>query len=254
MTIGRPEQHVGESFRGVVFRDCDLSGVRIVDSVLSGVHVSGYGGPIVVNDVDVTEWVQAELDRRHPERVRARSMTAADDLRSVWQTVEALWAQTVGTAHALADGAAHARVHGEWSFVETMRHLVFATDAWLRRTVVDEEFPFDPLGYPATGYPVESAEALGLLVAIEPEYQPSLDEVMVVRSERMAMMRDVLAGVTDADLSRSCERPPAPGYPSPHTVRQCLGVIINEEIEHHRYAVRDLAALADQGASGDQVV
>jgi hypothetical protein len=239
----QPAVHVGESFRGVGFRDCDLTEVRIVDSVLSGIHVAGYGGPIVVNDVDVTEWVQGELDRRHPERVRVREIASADDLRSVWRLVEGLWADTVERARRLSPGGAHASVHGEWSFVETQRHLVFATDAWLRRTVLDEEFPFDPLGYPATGYPEESAAALGLLVAIEPEYQPGLDEILVVRAERMAAVSEVLDGLTDDDFPRSCERPPAPGYPSPHTVRQCLGVIVNEEVEHHRYATRDLSVI-----------
>ena len=127
--------------------------------------------------------------------------------------------------------------------METFRHLVFATDAWARRTILDEEQPFHPYGYPATGYPDESAEALGLVLAIEPEFQPLVDDVLAVRAERMATVGAILDDLTDDELDRSCERPPAPGYPSPHTVRQCLGVIMNEEVEHHRYATRDLAAL-----------
>lgn len=36
--------------------------------------------------------------------------------------------------------------------------------------------------------------------------------------------------------------PHAPEHPE--TVRSCLGTILEEEWEHHRYAVRDLDALA----------
>ncbi|MFD4194368.1 hypothetical protein [Amycolatopsis thermoflava] len=37
---------------------------------------------------------------------------------------------------------------------------------------------------------------------------------------------------------------PAPGYPEePQPVGKCLRVVMNEECEHRRYAVRDLAVL-----------
>jgi len=49
--------------------------------------------------------------------------------RDTWAEIEALWAQTVVRARGLPDGAEHERVGGEWSFVETLRHLVFVTDA-----------------------------------------------------------------------------------------------------------------------------
>jgi hypothetical protein len=39
---------------------------------------------------------------------------------------------------------------------------------------------------------------------------------------------------------------PAPGYPDrPRAVADCLRVILNEEVEHHRYLVRDLAVLEE---------
>jgi len=39
----------------------------------------------------------------------------------------------------------HERVDDEWSFVETLRHLVFATDAWVRRAILGQPSPWDPL-------------------------------------------------------------------------------------------------------------
>lgn len=235
----------GESFREAVLRDCDVSEMRIVDSNITGLYVAGYGTPVWVNDVDVSAFVEGELDRRHPERAQARAARSgdADGFRAMWAVVESLWSRTGERARRLGEAALHERVNGEWSFVETMRHLVFATDAWFLRAVLDDEFPFDPYGYPATGYPEESAARLGMLVALEPATQPTFDEIVIVRADRMARVGEFVTGLADADLDRMCDLPPAPGYPSPHTVRQCLGVVMNEEVEHHRYAVRDLAAL-----------
>ena len=99
MTVQPPfdgAEFTGDSFRGAVLRDCDLTDLRIVDCKLTGIYVSGYDGPIVVNDVDVTEFVDGELDRLHPERVRARAVRAGsvEDFRTMWRTVTALWSST----------------------------------------------------------------------------------------------------------------------------------------------------------------
>jgi hypothetical protein len=43
---------------------------------------------------------------------------------------------------------------------------------------------------------------------------------------------------------RMCARAPAPGYPDEtRSVGGCLGVVMEEECEHHRFALRDLAVL-----------
>src|SRR5215204_3523235 len=115
----------GADFTGATFRDCDLRRVKIVDSWLVDVNISGLLGNFVVNDVDVTAFVEAELDRRHPERARVRAMRTADDCRATWETIERIWSETVPRAERLPEAARHERVDDEWSFVETMRHLVF---------------------------------------------------------------------------------------------------------------------------------
>ena len=127
------------------FLDCDLSHVKIVDSWLVDVDVSGYVNTFLVNGVDVTGFVDAELDRRHPERVQLREMQTADDYRAMWDTIERLWSDTVARAEHLPEPARHERVDDEWSFVETMRHLVYCTDSWASRTVLDEPMPYHRL-------------------------------------------------------------------------------------------------------------
>ncbi|HEY0167539.1 MAG TPA: DinB family protein [Jatrophihabitans sp.] len=235
---------------GARLRDCDLTKVKIVDSWLVDVSVSGYVQNLVVNDVDVTAFVAAELDRRHPERARLRQMRTAEDFRAMWDTLEGLWAETVARAERLPEQALHERVDDEWSFVETLRHLVFTTDAWASRTVLDEPMPYHRLGLPQTAYSPTDAAALGM----DLDARPSYAQVLQARADRMALVRGIVDGLTDTELARACTRAPAPGYPEEaRTVGGCLSVVMDEECEHRRYATRDLAVLeagVEGGAGG----
>jgi hypothetical protein len=108
--------------------------------------------------------------------------------------------------------------------------------------------PYHPFGLTHTGYPAADAAAIG----IDLDARPSLAEVMDVRENRMALVRAIVEGLTGAELERVCSRLPAPGFPEQtSTVGRCLRVVMKEEIEHRRYAVRDLAVLeADLEARG----
>jgi hypothetical protein len=226
---------------GARFVDCDMSQVKIADSFLVDVSVSGYISNLVVNGVDVTAFVAAELDRRHPERVQLRQMKTAGDHRAMWDVIERLWSDSVARAQRLPGAALHERVDGEWSFTETLRHLIYVTDSWASRTILDERMPFHRLALPQTAYAPADAAALGM----DLDTRPSFAEVMAVRAERMALVRGILGRLTDAELERVCTRSPAPGYPEePRSVAECLGVVMEEECEHHRFATRDLAVLA----------
>jgi DinB family protein len=188
----------------------------------------------------VTGYVEAELDRRHPERVQFRAGQNAADLRALWDTVERLWADAAGRAARLPAGAVHEQVNEEWSFAQTLRHLVFITDAWASRTVLDQERPYHPIGLPQSWYPAADAAALG----IDTGAQPGYEEVLAARADRMAVIRHIMDGLTDEGLGRPCQRLPAPGYPDEDlTVVGCLLVVLDEEIEHYRFATRDLAIL-----------
>jgi hypothetical protein len=226
--------------RGARFTDCDLSGVTIRDGWLVNVSISGYLSNVEVNGVDVTDFVSAELDRQHPERVQFRAGRTAEDVRAIWDTIERLWAEAAERAERLPAAALSEQVDEEWSFEQTLRHLVFITDAWASRTVLDDPMPYHPLGLPQSWYPEADAAALGIELAAQPDYA----EIRVARGDRMAVMRSIVAGLTDADMQRPCRRSPAPGYPDEdRTVFDCVGVVMDEEIEHYRFAVRDLSVL-----------
>jgi len=225
---------------GVTLIDCDLTGVKVVDSWLVGVDLSGHVDGLRINGVDVTDFVAAELDRRHPERVQLREIRDANGFRAMADTVTGLWSAAVARAEALPEPARHERVNGEWSFAETLRHLVFITDSWASRTILDEELPYHRIGLPQTAYAAADAAALGIDLTAEPSWA----EVLAARADRLAVLAGILNGLTDADLGRPCTRPPAPGYPDEvRAVAECLAVVLEEEIEHYRFAARDLAVL-----------
>ncbi|MGW6276398.1 DinB family protein [Kribbella sp. NPDC055071] len=225
---------------GLEIRDCEVSGLKIVDCYGSDVYVGGGFERVVVNDVDVTAYVEAELDRQNPTRVLARDAETPDDYRAAWDAIEAMWQATLDRARLLPEAKLHEQVDGEWSFVETQRHLLRASDLWLGNAVLEEAAPHHPLGLPHSGMPPEESAKLGLTL----EATPTLDEVLVPRLARMATMRREVDSLTEAELDRVCARKPADPYPDQeYVVRRCLKVVLKEEAEHHRYAARDLAVL-----------
>ena len=226
---------------GLEIRDCDVTGLKIVDCYGGNVSLGGGFERVVVNDVDVTAYVEAELDRLHPNRVLAREATSAAEYRAAWDAIEKQWGETLDRARRLPEAKLHEQVDGEWSFVETQRHLLMASDAWIGNAVLEEDAPYHSLGLPGGGKPAEaSAKLLGLTL----DAIPTLDEVLAPRLARMATMRRVVDELTEAELDRVCGRKPADPYPDKdYVVRRCLSVVLKEEAEHHRYAVRDLTVL-----------
>ena len=229
---------------GARFHNVDLTDVKITGALLVNLDIDGLLKNIRINGVDVVPLVEAELDRRYPDRVRMRP-TDADGFRLAWDILEGLWRQTNERASRLDPDLLHERVDGEYSFIETQRHLVFATDAWIKRAILGEPSPWDPLGLPHDEMPEE------IPVPWDRTARPSLDQVLALRADRMATMRQVLASLTDDELAGMTTPVTEPGYPEPESfpVRRCLGAIINEEWEHRLFAERDLAILESRGTA-----
>ena len=159
-------------------------------------------------------------------------------LAEAWTMIEEQWRGTVARAANLPEPVLRERVNGEWSFVQTHRHLVLVTDCWLRRMVKGIALPYHPWGL--GGSWLTSPRRWGL----DPDADPSLDEVLGVRRERMHEVREVIVGSRPKELERNCVPPDSPGHPrKDHTVLECLHVILKEEWQHHRYAIRDLEML-----------
>ena len=190
------------------------------------------GGSLRVNGVDVVPFVEAELNRRFPGRAE-RSAGDPEGLRAAWARVEETWAATLERVGAMPSGTVDVSVHGEWSFAQTLRHLVMATDTWLGRAIMERDKPYHPIGQPNVEYETDGHD-MSIFTTIEPSYA----EVLEVRAGRVAMVRDFLAGVTGEELATRRKNPHNPEYGE--TTLSCLHTILEEEWEHHRYAVRDL--------------
>ena len=236
---------------GSEFRNLDLSGARFQEIDMTGVVMRGvelvnadiYGwiDNVTVNGVEIGPLVEAELDRRDPNRAKMRPTDPAG-FREAWDIVERLWDQTVERARRLPPELLHESVDSEWSFTETLRHLTFATDSWVRRAILGDPAPWDPLGLPWDGMPDTPG------VPHDREARPDLDTVLALRRSRMAAVREVIDSLTDESLAAGTKPVEGPGWPRPvsYPVQTCLRVVLNEEWEHNLYANRDLAVLEER--------
>ncbi|HEY1916282.1 MAG TPA: DinB family protein [Streptosporangiaceae bacterium] len=225
------------------FRGVDLSRVVMRGVELADVDIHGEIMNVTINGVDIGPLVEAELNRRYPDRSKMRP-SDADGFRAAWRIVERLWDGTVARARALDPALLHESVDGEWSFIETLRHLAFATDSWLGRVILGDPSPWDPLELPWDEMPDTPG------VPRDRSVKPSLDTVLVLRQGRMSTVREFIAGLTDQTLDGHTDPVEGPGWPRSRSypVRECLLIILNEEWEHRLYAERDLDALATRTA------
>jgi uncharacterized protein YjbI with pentapeptide repeats len=104
----------GTHVRGALFHDVRMRAVELVN-----VQISGEVHNVVVNGVDVAPLVEAELDRRMPQRARMRP-DDSDGFRSAWAILKRLWEGTVARARRLPETALHRSVDDEWSFIQTL--------------------------------------------------------------------------------------------------------------------------------------
>jgi len=223
------------TFSSVLFQNVRMKGVDLVD-----VDISADLRNVVINGVDVAPLVEAELDRRMPERVKMRP-DDPDGFREAWALLEQRWEETVARARTLPPAALHESVEGEWSFVQTLRHLGFATAAWIDRTVLGTASPWHPLDLPWDEAPGWDG------IPWDREVQPPLDEVLALRRQRQSLVRDVMARLTPEQLAATVTRT-EPGWPqlTDFPVKQCLRIVLNEEWHHRLFAERDLDVLASR--------
>lgn len=225
---------VKTSFKGATLRFSDVSGVTMRSVDVNGLDIDSHDlffGRLLVNGVDVVPLVDAELNRQFPGRELQNAQTP-EGLREGWDAVRSAWQTTVeDTPPELVD----AHVPDEWSLAQTLRHLILATDAWLRGAILRMPQPFHEIGQIFTG----AAES-GFDMSIFRVDPPAWEEILTVRTERQQQVAEFLATATADLLAQERENPWGGGDWHP-TVGDCVRVILEEEWAHLRYVRRDLA-------------
>jgi len=233
----RGARYVDCQLDGAEFREVTLVGARFIGSVMVDVEIDALVRNLTVNGVDVVPLVEAELDRRHPERVALRPTDVAGVLAAL-DVVDDFWAPTIDRVRAMPEDVRYQRVRDEWSFVETLRHLVHVYDGWFGRAVLGEAEPYHPLGLTASF--LDPAD-----FGIDPDLRPPLDDVLAARRNRQQQVRDHVRALDDEGLAATIPTHGLHGFPpdEQRSTLDCLRVIFDEEWAHHGFAVRDLAVL-----------
>ena len=219
----------GADLRGARFRDVDLTDVSISHAWFVNVDIDALVDNVVINGVDVTAYVN-ERDPWYPLRAMLRPATP-EGMRAAWTALEEEWAKAVARAQALPEATLHESVNDEWSFVQTLRHLVFAMDKWFTAPILGERF--HPTGLPNTGsvdFPWPG---------LDYDLTPSVSEALEVRADRAKRLRDYLGSVATSDFARPVEVLENGANP----LQECIYTVFEEEFWHNRYAQRDLTLL-----------
>jgi hypothetical protein len=217
----------GVDLTGATFRDVNLTDVTISHARVVHVDIDAEVQHLTVNGVDVTAYVNA-----HDPWYPLRSMLRPDEvagMRETWDALQSTWAVTLERARRLPDAALLESVAGEWSFRDTLRHLVFAMDKWFTVPIIGAAF--HPFGLPNTG-------SLDLpWPGLDYDLRPTLAEALAVRADRSMRLRGFLESVQEADFARPIDVLENGVNP----LRECLCTVFEEEFWHNRYARRDLS-------------
>lgn len=172
-------------------RNANLGDVSIVDANIKGLTIFG---------IRVDQLIEAELDRRDPERVRLRMTDAHDpeDVRAVIKRLDEVRGRFSDILRAAdADSLITRPSTAKWSALENVRHLVFAEDLYLNRWILRNDEPWNRLGL------------LPAFLARDPNYadvgsQPTddLEAVLAAWEDINARVRTFVAGLTPEELHR----------------------------------------------------
>lgn len=220
----------GVNLQRAYIRDADMSGSTLFHVFLRDVSIDGEIERLVVNGVDVTDFVN-EHDRWWPLRNRL-SPDSIGGVVDSWATLQAEWASLLSSVAAADRSVVDASVGGEWSLRDTLRHLLFAVDKWFALPILGDA-SFTPIGLPNTSS--QGGDWPGLDLDADPDFAT----VLAARAAQHERFGIYISSTRAEDLPETVtirENGTAPAL-------MCLHVVLEEEFEHLRYMVRDLATL-----------
>ena len=220
----------GVNLQNTLFRDADLSGSTFFHTQWTGVEIDGVVERLVVNGVDVTDFVN-QHDRWYPLRTQL-SPESAEGIRRAWVTLRVEWAKLLAEVDELDADVALESVNGEWSLRDTLRHLIFAIEKWFTVPVLGAT-SFTSCALPNKGS--QGLEWPGLNLADAPAFEQAR-EAWAHTADQFGAYVAALDLAALPDTVEVMENGTVPSL-------VCFHVVLEESFEHLRYARRDLAAL-----------
>ena len=227
------------NLEGAVFDDVNLSGGRIHNANLTNFNIEdAYIKGLTVFGFRIDELIEAELDRRDPERGRLRMADCFDPecVRAVLQHLGEVRAGFRTFLREANPALWSTRPDPEnWSVIENLRHLIFAEDLYLNRWLLQNNEPWCKLGLrPA-------------FLADNPNYaevgsQPSEDiETLLAAWEAIhAHMMAFVATVSAEELHRDTSKLDF----GQGTAGRVLQTLARHDLEHIRQAEAAVAQLS----------
>jgi hypothetical protein len=189
------------NLHGAQFEDVNLGEATIRNANLEGLQISdAYIRGLTIFGIRVDDLIEAERDRRDPERVRLRMADPHDpqEVRAVMERLDQVRGRFRELLRAAdVDSLVTRPSTDKWSALEHARHLVFAEDLYLNRWILRNDQPWNKLGL------------LPAFLADDPSYaevgsQPTADlEAVLMAWEGInARVRAFVSSVTTGELRR----------------------------------------------------
>jgi len=135
---------------------------------------------------------------------------------------------TLTRAGSFSEAQLQQGVNGEWSTVESIRHLVLVIDLWLSKAILGDADPFHAMALPPSFMPPKLPGT-----SIDPDARPSFAEAADVLRGRLKLVQSYLDGLTADDLA-------LPVAAHAKTVGGALNVLFTELKAHNSFVNRDL--------------
>jgi len=177
---------------GATIRNVNLKDVSIDDANIEGLTIYG---------IRVDHLIEAERDRRDPERARLKMADCHDPIRvrKVMELLGEKRAQFYQTLRAAdPERLTLCPEPGKWSALEHARHLLFAEDLYLNRWILRNEEPWSPLGLLPAFLAREAAYA-----DVGSQPTEDLEAVLAAWTDLHARTRQVIADLTPEVLQRN---------------------------------------------------
>ncbi|MCL4504848.1 MAG: DinB family protein [Chloroflexi bacterium] len=215
------------NFAGAKIRDANLQNMAIEDANLTGFTVMG---------VNIEPLIEAELDRREPERARVRiDIFNPTEVKALISWLDAVRAAFRAVLRASSPSQLRRRpAENEWNALEVVRHMLFAEDVYINRFILNNARPLNKAGM------------LPEHLRSRSEYQDvgseAVDDLETILAAWDAVHADTLAYVAQLDAVKL--RRQTTDMEGRHgTPGAVLQLLARHDIRHIRQAERALATL-----------